>query len=125
MHELSSEERGALGGEGTPTGGARIWRLAPGKRPVVHARGFSNVVGLDVDGDGNLYVAQMVNDFPRAEKGDFPDSLFRLAPDGTRQELAKSRLKALGGVAVAPDGAVYVSTGSVFPGKGQVVRISG
>lgn len=62
------------------------------------------------------HVAQMVNGFARAEKGDVTGSLFRLAPDGSRRELARGRLKALGGVAVAPDGAVYVSTGSVFPG---------
>ncbi len=112
---------GELGGEAPRR--ARIFKVEPGKKPVVYAKGFTNVVGVAVDADENVYVGQLVNDFAKTEKGVFMGSLFKIAPDGTRRELAKGRLSAIGGVAVARNGDVYVSTNSIFPGRGQVVRV--
>jgi hypothetical protein len=115
---------GELGGEGTPKRGSRVWRIEPGKKPVVFARGFSNIVGIDFDSGGNLYVAQLVNDMAKAEKGDLTGALLKVSPQGERTELAKGKLKALGGVAVGPDDSVYASVQSVFAGRGRVVRIT-
>jgi sugar lactone lactonase YvrE len=117
---------GTLGGEGTRKGGSRVWRVVPGRKPTVFAQGLTNVVGVAFDADRNLYVAQLVNDFARAERtGDFTGSLLRISPGGARTELAKGALHALGGVAVGPGGEVYVSVNSIFPGRGQVVRVTG
>jgi hypothetical protein len=45
--------------------------------------------------------------------------------NGTRTEIAPGTLLAPGGVAVAGDGAIYVTTGTVFgPDAGSVVRLS-
>ena len=117
---------GELGGEGpgAKKNAARVWRLAPGKKPTVYAKGFNSISGIAFDADGNLYVAQLVNDFAKAEsKGDFRGMLLRVARDGTRTELAKGKLNALGGVAIGPKGEIYVSVWSLFAGRGQVVRV--
>jgi glucose/arabinose dehydrogenase len=101
-----------------------VWRIEPGKKPAVFATGFSNVTGVAVDANGNVYVGELVKDFAKAEKGDLTGSVYKVASDGTRSELAKGKLKAVGGVAVGPDGAIYVSVMSVLPHGGQIVRVA-
>jgi sugar lactone lactonase YvrE len=84
------------------------------------------IVGLDVAPDGSIYVVELLKrGFAQLEEGDFTGSLIRLAPNGSRQELAKGKIIAPGGVALGPEGEVYVTTNSVFPGQGQVLRIAG
>lgn len=113
-----------LGGDGTPNGKARVWRVAPGETPAVYASGFSTVVGLAFGPDGSLYVAQLLKKgFGQLENGNFTGAVLKVAPDGTRSELAPGKLQAVGGVAVAEDGTVYVTTNAVFPGGGKVLRI--
>jgi hypothetical protein len=43
--------------------------------------------------------------------------VIRVAPDGTRTTLGAGKLTAPQGAAVDANGAVYVSTGSIFPGE--------
>lgn len=54
---------------------------------------------------------------------DLTGALIRVYPDGSRETVASTGLVAPGGVAVGPDGALYVTNFSIFPGAGQVVRI--
>jgi sugar lactone lactonase YvrE len=116
---------GELGGDAMPRGSARVWRVVPGRRPTVFAEGFDTIVGLDFGPDGSMYVGEMLRDgFRQFARRNLTGSVIRRSPDGTRTELARGRLQAVGGVAVGPDGAVYVSTNSVFPGRGQIVRIA-
>jgi hypothetical protein len=42
-----------------PLGGARIYRVAPGSAPTVYATGFTNVIDLEFDSAGNLYVLEI------------------------------------------------------------------
>jgi hypothetical protein len=93
---------------------------------TIYADDLSNAVGVDVDAAGNVYVAQLVNDFATANPGD-PTTLIGavvvIAADGTQTQLFEGDLLALGDVAVSADGEVYATTMSVFPGAGQVVYL--
>jgi hypothetical protein len=116
---------GELGGDAMPRGGARVWRVVPGRRPTVFAEGYDTIVGIDFGPDGSLYVAELLRDgFRQFARRNVTGAVTRRSPNGTRTELARGRLQAVGGVAVGRDGAVYVSINSVFPGRGQVVRIA-
>jgi hypothetical protein len=116
---------GELGGDGTPRGAARVWRVVPGRKPTVFATGFDTITAVDFGPDGSLYVGELLRGgFGQLDRDDLTGSVTRIAPDGRRTELARGRLPAVGGLAVAPDGAVYVSTNSVLPRAGQVVRIT-
>ena len=50
-------------------------------------------------------------------------ALLRVAPNGTRTMVASEGLVAPTGLAVGPDGALYVSNYGVFAGQGQVIRL--
>jgi sugar lactone lactonase YvrE len=91
----------------------------------VFATGFDTITAVDFGPDGSLYVGELLRSgFGQLARDDLTGAVTRIAPDGGRTELARGRLPAVGGLAVAPDGSVYVSTNSVLPGAGRVVRIT-
>jgi glucose/arabinose dehydrogenase len=115
-----------------PPGASRIWRIAPGSTgatcdPLQELTGpcttvaasFSPVIDLTFGPDGTMYVLEI--------------GLFHAPPpfgalwavkNGVRTELVPGTLLAPGGVAVAGNGSIYVTTGTVFgPGAGSVVRV--
>ena len=47
----------------------------------------------------------------------------RVNTDGTRTEIASAGLFAPGGIAIGPDGAIYVTNNSILSGTGEVVKI--
>jgi sugar lactone lactonase YvrE len=109
---------------GAPDGRARVWRVAPGGRPSVYRAGFTTITGIAFGPDGSLYVSELLRDGPaQFERGDFTGAVVRVGPDGRRSELARGRLAAPAGVAVAGDGTVYVAVNSLFPGRGQIVAL--
>ena len=116
----------ALTGFPFPVGGSSIWRVRPGQDPEVFADGFTNVVDIAADRQGNLYVVEMAKNGLLAafDSGDFTGRLVKVAPDGTQTTLLQSPLFAPGGVAVGSDGAIYVTNVSIAPGGGQVLRIA-
>ena len=42
-----------------PPGGARIYRVVPGAAPQIYAEGFTNIIDLEFDAAGNLYVLEI------------------------------------------------------------------
>ncbi len=110
-----------------PVGGSSIWRVHPGHAPTVFASGFTNVVDIAADRMGNLYVVEIAKDgLLSVFAGGQPPfgRLVKVAPNGTQTVLLDGPdFLAPGGVAVAADGSVYVTAGSIFPGGGQLLRV--
>jgi len=112
---------GQLTGFPFPAGGARVYRLLPGGGKEIVADGFTNIIDITFDAEGNLYVLEIAKN--GLLSGDMTGALIRVATDGTREELASDGLVAPTSVAIGPDGALYVSNFGTFPGSGMVVRL--
>lgn len=105
-----------------PQGGARIFRVVPAAAPEVYATGFTNIIDLEFDASGRLYVLEIDTNGLLA-----PEVTGRLAcvdvAGNTAVTVASEGLVMPGGMTIGPDGAIYVSNYSAMPGLGQVVRI--
>jgi glucose/arabinose dehydrogenase len=117
---------GELTGFPFPVGGANVYRVpAGGGTPTVYASGFSAIIDIAFGADGSLYVLEIAkNGLLAGFDGDWTGALIRVAPDGTRTELAPGELTAPGGIAVGADGSLYVTNNSIFSGIGQVLKIT-
>ena len=106
-----------------PEGGARIFRIDPDGKTSIYADGFTQLIDLEFDAQGNLYALQYANQ--SAWKGNLDGSVIEIAPDGTRTTLLSGDgLVSPSSLAVSPDGAVYVTNASDRPGASQVLRIN-
>ena len=117
---------GQLTGFPFPVGGANVYRVpASGGTPQVFASGFTHIIDIAFGPDGSLYVLEIAaNGLLSAFGGNnWTGALIRVAPNGTRTELAAGALTAPGGLAIAKDGAIYVTNNSIYSGIGQVLRI--
>jgi len=121
---------GELTGFPFPVGGARVWRVVPGQEPTVYASGFTNIIDVTFDQNGNLLVLEIAKHgllaAEAAQPGDMvatAGALIRVLPDGTQAEVASAGLVMPGGVAVGPDGTIYVSNFSILSGPGAIVRL--
>jgi len=117
---------GQLTGFPFPVGGASIYRVpANGGTPEIYAEGFTAIIDVAFDTDGSLYVLEIAKNglLDAFIFNDWTGALIRIAPDGTRTEIAEGSLFAPGGVVVGSDGALYVTNNSIFSGAGQVLRI--
>jgi sugar lactone lactonase YvrE len=93
--------------------------------PQVYAGGFTNIIDLEFDSAGNLYVLEIdTNGLATPNVGNVGGRLVRVGPGGQNTvTIALEGLVMSGGMAIGPDGAIYVSNFSTMPGTGQVVRI--
>jgi hypothetical protein len=117
---------GQLTGFPFPVGGANVYRVpARGGTPTVYASGFTNIIDIAFGRDGSLYVLQITKNGLLAAFGgnDWTGALIRVRRNGTRTELAAGALTAPGGIAIGPDGSLYVTNNSIYPGIGEVLRI--
>lgn len=118
---------GQLTGFPFPAGGAKIFRVpAQGGTPEVYAAGFTAIIDVAFGADGSLYVLEIAKNglLDAFIFNDWTGALIRVAPDGTRTEMAEGALFAPGGVAIGTNGALYVTNNSIFSGTGEVLRIA-
>ncbi len=119
---------GQLTGYPFPVGGAEIFRVVPGQKPVVYAKGFTNIIALAFAPDRSLYVLEILkgglgNADPK-KPATLEGELLRIAPDGTKTIVAANGLVGPAGLAISQSGAIYVSNYGVFPGAGEVVQVN-
>jgi len=115
---------GQLTGFPFPVGGASVYRIPPnGGTPEVFATGFTTIIDIEFADDGSLYVLQISTDSLFIAPPS-PGALIRVAPDGTRTTVAMDELSFPGGLAVGPDGDLYVSNRGTSANGGQVLRIA-
>lgn len=114
---------GQLTGFPFPVGGANVYRLGdPLEGPEVFASGFTNIIDIAFDQDGNLYVLEITHNGLLSE--DFTGALWKVdAGTGDRTMLAMDGLVTPAGLAIGDDGSIYVSNYGVFPGAGEVIRL--
>ncbi len=114
---------GELTGFPFPVGGARVYRVPPGGgTPTILADGFTNIIDIQIGGDGAAYVLEHdVNSL--AVPGNI-GRLTRFGLFGSRKELAAGLLISPGKMAIGPDNSIYVTVNSKTAGDGQVVRIA-
>jgi hypothetical protein len=110
---------GHLGGLPILAGTASVWRMEPGGTPVPYLTGFTWILALAFDANGNLFVLQHSDGAPITT----PGSVIRVAPDGTRSVIV-SGIQRPGGMAVDDEGRVYVSMipGANYKANGEVRR---
>jgi hypothetical protein len=129
-----------IGFPGTP-GTAHIWRVnpwtedavcdveAPNADCSVWKSGFTSIMDIAFNPHNRtLYVYEIAEDGWLAfeagfETGDFPPAVLLQVKGGSRTELAGGELSQPGGVAVANDGALFVTDG-MFTG-GRLIQIRG
>ena len=110
-----------LAREGTiPVHGARVFRVVPGEKPTVWARGFTNIIDIAFH-DGKLYVLEIAHNSLATSSTPF-GALLRLNPDGSKTVLFKDLFFPTS-LAFTSGGDALVTNCGVCPGGGEVVRI--
>ncbi|HSN72585.1 MAG TPA: ScyD/ScyE family protein [Steroidobacteraceae bacterium] len=108
-------------------GTSSVLRVASdGSTVESYADGFTAVVDLAVTDDGTLYVLEVATGqappFPPPNPGLGVGRLVRQCP-GAPQEVLLSGLNTPAGVALGPDGAVYLTNNGTSPTNGEVLRL--
>jgi len=116
---------GQLTGFPFPVGAANVYRIGANGEAQLYASGFTNIIAIDFDSKGNLYVLEIARDgLLAATEGPPAGRLVRVARgSGAQTVLAAEGLVAPAGLAVGDD-YIYISNFGVFPGEGQIVRLA-
>jgi hypothetical protein len=112
---------GQLTGFPFPVGGAKVYRIEPGKRPTVYARGFTNIIDLGFDHHGRLLVLEIFTNGLLSE--DPTGALIRVGRHGSQRVLMSEGLVTPGGLAVRGHSAYVSNCGTCGDGAGEVLRI--
>ncbi|MGI9252790.1 MAG: ScyD/ScyE family protein, partial [Thermomicrobiales bacterium] len=117
---------GELTGFPFPHGGAMIWSVGDDGRPAPLAEGFTNIIDLAWALDGSLYVLEWNRDsmlgIDPANMKTLEGRLVRISPSGQQTTVATDGLIAPAGLAIGPDGMIYVTVFGGSAGMGEVVR---
>jgi hypothetical protein len=116
---------GELTGFPFPVDGARVYRVVPGQEPVIYADGFTTIIDLTFDKDGNMYVLEIAEQGLLQGRG--PSALVQIAstPEMTRTEIITGSgvLTAATSLAISPQGGLYVTNSGVMSDTGEVLRV--
>ena len=119
---------GQLTGFPFPPGGASVFRVSPEGEVTTYASGFTNVIDVAFGPDGTLYVLEIARDGLLAADpaaGPPAGGLWKVPPDGgTPERIEVEGLVMPGGMAVADDGTIYISTCAVCPDAGSIVSLT-
>jgi sugar lactone lactonase YvrE len=121
---------GLLRGVPSNPGTAEIYRLVPGHKPVIWARGLTSITAIAFDRRGRLLATEF-NTGGLLSPPNVPGALVRVSNDGRKvTTLPVPGLFQPTGVAVSADGTIYVSNygnsntiTSSHPG--EIVKITG
>lgn len=111
---------GQLTGFPFPRHGARVFRVEPGEKPTVWARGFTNIIDIAFH-NGKLYVLEIAHN-SLATTGTPFGALLRLNPDGSKTVLYKD-LSFPTSFAFTRGGDVLVTNCGICAGGGEVLRL--
>jgi hypothetical protein len=112
---------GELTGFPFPVGGARVYRVANGV-PEIFAEGFTNIIDLDFDADGNLYVLEYATN--GLLSGDLTGALTRFNPNGTRSTLLSEGLFAPTSFTFGENGDIFIANRGIAAGQGEIIRFN-
>ncbi len=103
-----------------PVGEARILAVN-GSQPTPFLTGFTNLVDITWDAEGNLWALEYDSDslLGGAESG----ALIRISPDGERS-LILTDLNTPTSVTVGSDGSVYVANRGFVAGAGEIIKVT-
>ena len=110
-------------------GASTIYQVpAQGGTPTPYVTGLTAVVDMAFDRDGTLYIVEIASGFvpPPGGSGDPGVGNGRLLrkPKNGNAEVVLDGLVFPAGVAVGRDGAIYLSNFGIFPGGGEVLRVT-
>ncbi len=111
---------GQLTGFPFPRHGARVYRVVPGEKPTVWARGFTNIIDIAFH-DGRLYVLEIAHN-SLATTGTPFGALLRVNRDGSKTVLYKDLFFPTS-FAFARSGDVLVTNCGICAGGGEVLRL--
>lgn len=108
-------------------GSSTIYQVPKGGgTPTPYLTGLTAVIDIAFDRHGTLYILEIASGLvpgPGADPGVGNGRLLRKPADG-ELEVVLEGLVFPAGIAIGKDGAVYLTTFGIFPGGGQVVRVT-